>query len=113
MVDTSCRESEPIDVELIARKIPVTERDLSLPVSLYARSNADATVRGSVTIKAPAPLRVLNDPTRKFATQTRRGRSRLSYDLYVPPRTSGTFPLVFEIEANGRKYVRIQYLTLG
>lgn len=113
VVDASFRVSEPVDVEIISRKTPVSDRDLSLPVSVYVRSNADATVRGSVTIKAPAPLRVLNDPARKFATQTRRGRSRLSYDVYVPPRTVGTFPIVFEIEANGRKYSRIQYLTLG
>jgi hypothetical protein len=93
----------PLDVEGVASISREQATDRLVRHSLYVRSNVSGVQRGRIRVTVAEPLRVLNRNERAFEITLRRGKSRQSFDLYVPGGTHGVFPVTYTLEAAGRR----------
>ncbi|RYG38900.1 hypothetical protein EON81_02420 [bacterium] len=113
VMQVSYRIADPADAQLVLDRIPVAETDRSMKRNYYLRSNSGRPVNGKMKIELPAPLRILNGNDRNVPLGTSRSRIRQGFELFVPGGASGTFPVTFRFNIEGREYVQTQYLTVG
>ncbi|MDR3692496.1 MAG: hypothetical protein P4L46_24150 [Fimbriimonas sp.] len=113
VMESSYRIGPVIDFEIPRLLTPVAPLDRSVRYIFYAKSNSFKQVRGEVTISVPDPLRVLNGADHKINIATNRGKDRQTFELFLPPNTSGTFPVKFTAMLNGKKMEQVQYITIG
>lgn len=113
MVQGSYRVGPIIDFDIPRQTLAVATMDRSIRIPFYIKSNSSKRVSGEVNIVVPEPLKVLNGNEHKISIFSNRGADRQTFDLFLPPNASGTYPIKFAAMVNGKKIEQIEYLTIG
>lgn len=113
ITECSYRVGPLVDFELVQQLIPTAALDRSMRITFYVKSNSTKNVKGDVTIVVPDPLRILNGAEKSASISISKGQSRQSFELLLPAKVEGTFPVRFIGTANGKKFEQTQFLTVG
>jgi len=113
VMEASYRIGPVVDFDIPLQIMAVAPLDRSVRFSFYAKSNSVKQAKGDVTISIQDPLRVLNGADHKISISSNRGNDRQTFELFLPPNTSGTFPVKFSSVINGKKMEQVRYITIG
>lgn len=102
VLHTSYRIAPIVDVDVVHTAIPVSATDRGYKLPFYITANSRGRVSGTVAIKLPEGFRVLNDGIKKFSIFGVRGKTRQTFEIYIPAGKSGTFTAQFAFVINGQ-----------
>ena len=113
VLETSYRVGPVVEFEIPKLNIPTATLDRSIKISFNVKSNSFKKAVGTVSVSVPDPLRILNGSDRKIGIYTNRGTDRDGFELFIPPNTTGTYPVKFSATINGKKIEQVRYITIG
>jgi hypothetical protein len=111
-VEASFRVAPIIDLDLVRAPVLSKASDRSVRFGYYIRSNTGKHVVGELAVSVPAPLHVLNADVEKIDLSSHQDE-RLSFEVYVPANTAGTYAVTFAGMLNGQKISETRFFTIG
>ena len=113
VVQASYRIAPPVDIDLNETTLRASAQDRSIRVGYVAYGNSSRRLSAKASISVEGGFRILNgDESQKLALfEPRRGLPR-SFGLFVPANSRGTLPIHFAVEADGKRFEIVKYLTI-
>ncbi|HWD41154.1 MAG TPA: hypothetical protein VG944_20060 [Fimbriimonas sp.] len=114
VIETSFRVAPPVDVVVDTTSVKADPHDRSLHISYHLTSNTTKAVGGEIGFALDPRFRVVNGgSTQKFRIFDTRSRAYMRFEVFVPGKTTGTYPIEFHLTANGEKSTVTRFITIG
>lgn len=109
----SYRLAPLVDFNLVPEPVKTKEDEQTKRMTVFLRSNSENRVDGYFRILPPEGFDVRSGSGKNFIIYNARGGVRRVFDLEIPAKVKGTFPLKFQANIGGKIVEQERYVTIN
>lgn len=102
VIESSWRAAPLIDFDLPKEVIESSPDKRVMRFALHMKSNSSKRIDGVLMIQPPTDWRVMRGSDRSFIIPQPRGESRKTFELEIPARATGIYPMIFKADVGGK-----------
>lgn len=112
VIQSSWRAAPLLDFDLPKQIVTAAPDKRVVRFSLLIRSNSTKRLDGVLQIMPPVDFRVMRGSDRPFIIPQARGVSRKTFELEIPARSTGIYPMIFRADIGGKIIEQKEWLNI-
>lgn len=112
IIESSFRAAPFLDFDLSNERFETQPQTRVQRVSVFLRSNSTKRLDGALLIDPPAGWRVIRGSDRTFIIPNPRGSIRRTFELEIPAKAEGVFPIKFTADLAGHPISQVRWIQV-